>query len=298
MNHGGVDVTADELCCISSAAFVTYAFDPEINQHEEERREYSPHAELFSNYGPWTAIGRYTGWEIREVAHLSPVETMKVVAFELASGRPIVTLGEDLLPRLITSYEVDLAQKRVVTADGASTDLDERKLQGDDEVFRNWMLLVRPGEVPEWTAPRSRQRVDVLRWAHEHAHNQKEFFQETRENYQPGLRGVARFSEMLADVRDPGTAQFAERFVVRMARARRAAANTLLGWAPTIAEALGDDDVLGPLEDLRATYGEVADALEEDRPLLDAMSVVGPLEERAVAALDRLRPHLPSAFEA
>lgn len=289
---------ADELLCISSAAFANYVFDPEYNLHEEVRREYSPYADLFSNYGPWASIGYYTGWQIREVSSLASVDLMKLVAFELALGRPIVMLDESLQPGLLTSYDMSSGTKLVADASGRTWNVDEAKFQDDDEVFDNWMLLVRPGEQEEWAASAARQRIDVLRWTAEHGRNRKEFFQETRENYAPGLMGIQRFRTFLEDLTDPGGVQYADAYTRRLRDARGAAGRVLPRWVDSIVRELAEPDVAEPLHETARQYARVEAALSADEPLVDAFEVVEDAERRALEALEVAVRVFPSPFEA
>jgi hypothetical protein len=298
MEHQGASVDVDDLVCISGAAFSNYVFDPDCNRHEEEPREYSELAEYFSNYGPWESITYDTGWEIRELNALPSAEVLKVVAFELAAGRPIVTLDERLEPDIVVGYQISVDERLVRTARGTTFDLSEGSLQGDAPVFENWMLLVRPGERPEWAASTVRQRINVLRWAVEHSENHREFFQETRENYAPGLRGVQRFRAFLEDLTQPEAVAYAERYVARLAAARAAAGAVLPRWAGPIAEALGNDAIVGDLEEAAAHFVGTGEALSRYETMVDAFATVEENERAAMGALARAARFFPQAFEA
>ena len=293
----GAHVDADELVCISSAAFSNYVFQPHYNLHEEERREYSPHAELFSNYGPWASIGYYTPWTIREVSALGGADLLKLVAFELAHGRPPVVLDPDFRPDLLTRYEISTEAKVVGDTSGRTWNLDQERLQSGSEVFDNWVLLVRPGEPQEWAASKARQRIDVIRWAAEHGRNRKEFFQETRENYAPGILGIQQFRGFLGSLTDLGSIDYADRYVRRLRAARGAAAAVVPRWVDSIVEELSDPDVAEPLAEAARQYGRTADALAGDLPLVDAFEIVEEAESRALEALEVARAHFPSPFE-
>lgn len=278
----------DELLGISSAAFCTYMFDPAVNTHEPEPREYSAYASLFSNYGPWESISYYTGWEILEVSALSAVETLKIVAFEINAGRPMVTLTPDLDPTLVTGYRIGVDERVVVTQAGEVVVRDDSRLQGDEQLFRNWLLLVRPGEQPEWAASQVRQQIDLLRWVVQHARNDQEFFQETSENYAPGLRGLRRFRAFLDGLTDPAGVAHAERTVRGLHLARAAAASCLSRWAEPIAESMASAEARAHIEDAAGHYRDVAQALGGSATFVDAMDVVLEAEERAIAALGQL----------
>lgn len=293
------ELSDDELLAISSAAFCNYVFDPKDNQHEDPARAFSRHGGYFSNYGPWESIGYYTGAEMRELTDIKGVDLAKLVAFELAHDRVIVTLDSDLQPRLVTSYAVSIEQRVAVLDDGTRLDLasDALDWQGDHEIFRNWMLLVRPGTRADWAAPSTRQRVDVLRWAAQHARTSKEFFQETRENYAPGLTGLKVFADFLRTVTDPDGAAYAQDYLTSLGRARRAAAWAGRQWADEVAEYLAVDAVAPQLREAADGWTRVADAIEQADTLQGAIDDVVAGEEAAVAALHRASPHFPSAFE-
>lgn len=297
MRHQEAEADPQELICISGAAFSNYVFDPAFNQHEEEPREYSVLAEYFSNYGPWESIAYYTGWEVLEVNNLPPGEVLKLAAFELASGRPFITLDDALRPQVVSEYQISVDDRRLCTTAGTVIDLSE-KIQGDSEVFDNWVLLVRPGESPQWAASAVRQRINVLRWAVEHALNHREFFQETRENYAPGLAGVKRFREFLDGLTDPDGVEYAEQYLARLGAARAAAGSVLGDWAEPIAEALQRPGVATHLTDAAEHFHTVADALSSYDTMVDAFAVVDEAEREAIDALARAALHFPQAFEA
>ena len=298
MAHQGAAVDVAELVTISSAAFSNYVFEPLFNQHEEEPRAFSELGEMFSNYGPWGAISQYTGWQVREVSDLPPAELIKLAAFELSQGRPFVTLDEALAPTLVSGYEVGIATKRLTDVAGRTWDLEAETLQGESEVFSNWLLLVRPGEREEWMRSTARQRVDVLRWAAEHGRNGKEFFQETRENYAPGLLGIARFRAFLEGLTDPEGVAFAERYVARLGRARDIAATVLPTWIDSVADEVETDAVRPDLEEAARQFRKSQLALASRDTLVDAFASVEVSEGEALKALERAAAHFPRPFEA
>jgi hypothetical protein len=299
MRHQGAEVDADELICVSSAAFSNYVFEPEYNRHEEEPREYSLLGEFFSNYGPWESISYATDWNIAEVNNLPHDEVLKLAAFELASGRPMVTLDEALRPHLVTGYQISVDERLLELSSGETVAVVEgASLQGDSEVFENWFLLVRPAEQPEWAAPLVRQRINVLRWAIEHGVNQKEFFQETRENYAPGLRGVKRFREFLDGLTDPEGVEYAERYIARFAEARRAAGAVLPRWAESIADALDQPDVAGHLREAAEHYRNTGSTLADYDTMVEAFEVAERNEREALEVLAEAARYFPQAFEA
>lgn len=288
---------ADELVAISSAAFCSYVYDPRYNQHEDTLRAYSPYALLFSNYGPWASIGNYTGRDIREVSALSAVETLKVVMFEIEHGRPLVTLTSDLEPAVVTGYRIGVEERTLITSHGAVELRDDHRLQGASEVFVNWLMLLRPGEARDWATPKVRQRVNVLRWAVEHGHNPKEFFQETRENYAPGLVGLQRLRASLEQINDPADAAFAERNVRMLAEQRGCAAVATRRWADDIATYLEVAEVAPQLHDAARAYEEASHALRDAETLSAALDAAIDAETRALRALAAAAEVFPSAFE-
>ena len=289
---------SDELLAISSAAFCNYVFDPALNTHEDVPRSFSPYAALFSNYGPWESIAYYTGWEVLEVNALPAVESLEIVVFEIEGARPIVTLTPDLEPTLVTGYQVSVEDRIVRTAAGEFTVRDDARLQGEGAVFKNWLLLVRPGQQPDWAASQVRQQIGVLRWAAEHADNNQEFFQETSENYAPGLLGIERFRAFLDGLSDPAGVAYAERYMRSLHAARSAAATSLRRWADPIAEELANDTVGAHLRAASDAYREVAAALATAANFSDAMGDAHKNEVVAVAALRAAAVSFPTAFEA
>lgn len=288
---------ADELVGISSAAFCNYAFDPSYNQHEDTPREYSPHALLFSNYGPWPSIEYYAAREVREVTALPAVDTLKVVVFEIDNERPIVTLTPSLEPAIVTGYRVGVDERVVITTHGEVEVRDDRRLQGDEDIFRNWLLLVRPGGVQEWAAPRVRQQINVLRWAVEHGSSPKEFFQETTENYAPGLQGVRRLRAFLDTVADAAAAHFAEQHVAMLAEQRRCAAVCVRRWASNIAAATEVAAVETELAGAADAYAAAHDALTRPASLTDRVDRALQAEEEALRRLTVAAKSFPAPFE-
>lgn len=286
-----------ELLGISSAAFCNYVFDPEINRHEADRREFSPLAALFSNYGPWESIGYYTGWEVREVNALGDVDTLKVVVFEIDQRRPVVTLTPMLEPALVTGYRISVDERVVLSTRGELVVRGEQRLQAGHEIFRNWMLLVRPSEQPAWAATQARQRLDVLRWAAEHGQGPKEFFQETRENYASGLAALDRFRGMLEGLSDPATITYAEQYMRSLQAARDAAATCLERWASSVAAEASAPEVEPLLLEASRAYREVARALDAGPNFVDALTSAAPHETAAHEALAAAARSFPAAFE-
>jgi len=175
---------------------------------------------------------------------------------------------------------------------------DDVRLQGDSDVFLNWLLLVRSGESPDWAATKTRQRINVVRWAVEHADNTKEFFQETGENYAPGLLGYERFRAFLNGLSDPAGVEYAERYVRSLHAARSAAGRALASWAAPIGETLASESVASNLRHAARAYQAQADALASADNFSDAMASA---HEHEAAAIDALREGVvdfPDVFEA
>ena len=287
---------AVELLGISSAAFCTYLFDPDDNPQYDRQRLASPHATLFSNYGPWESIHHYTGWELRPVEGLSTVDLLRLVIFELEHGRPLITLDADLKPALVTGCRIGVDERVLVTNAGDWTVGAQIELQKGDPVLTNWLLLVRPAEASPWAAPRARQQIEVLRWTHTHATNPREFFQETGENYAPGLRAYALLLDMLDGLTDPAFAAYAQEYVRALATARSAAAVCVRGWSDAIADEVGPVDE--QLLRVASSYQDAADSLAQADNLFEAVTGALKAEKQAIEVLGDVVGRFPAQFGA
>ncbi len=190
----GADFDLDELLVASSAAAAQYVYDPDLNGHEDERRLYSPYSSYFSNYGVFESLSHYTGWEFGELNGLSQTDLKKLLMFEMADGRPLISfgVGGQQVPQLIYGYEREGLEftLQIQSPEGKfEYHLSDEKLQAEDEVFVNYAVIVRADD-RHWYLEPERQRVALLRWMYKHWNASKEFFHETRENYASGLAGV------------------------------------------------------------------------------------------------------------
>ncbi len=325
----------DEMLCVSGVAFKNYVYEPEYNKLENPRN-FSKLGEFVCNYGAFESLGYYTGWDVKEFNEIGRDDFWKLLQFEIASGRPVVTLGAEatIHPVVVVgySYEPRLQTLDVIRpgSDAAETvDVTGwQDFQEGEESFTNWMLIARPSEQPEWTSSRNRQRLRALRWTVTHAGRHKEFSQETRENYAPGLRSfesflgiVERQGDRLADEDEPSLAADAAitRYIAAhidgLRLARQAASRRLPAWA---SDFVGDaalefeerQAVEDALEDAAEAYGQVAKPLaewQEDwaggelstddlEALWRAYSKAAGAEEDAVVALTTAVKWLPKGF--
>ena len=247
----------DEFLAISAVAFKNYVYEPEYNELSHRPRAYSKLGEFVCNYGPFESISYYTGWDVKEFDGVSTEDFWKLVRFEIASGRPVVSLslGGPLEPVLVVGYDFEPRKQtldvvRPGKPEASTVDVTGMTdFQPEAESFTNWLLIARPSESPEWASSHTRQRLRVLRWAARHAKNRKEFSQETRENYAPGLRGFESFLDQLDrlgdedvdrwDADDPVTG-FVRGHVEGLSLARRAASRRLPIWS---ADLLSDSEL-------------------------------------------------------
>ncbi|MEM1349524.1 MAG: hypothetical protein AAGI01_13255, partial [Myxococcota bacterium] len=161
----------DELLCVTSVAIKNYVYDPDLNPAYEPPRHFARTAELFTNYGVFESFGHFTGWQIQEFNGLTPDDFFDVVRFELSEGRALLSIGIDGTydPHLIVGAS-ELGRDAVAPAGFArpgqralevarhpdtrtSCDFTARDhaKHPDDEVFRNWLVVARPGARPEWS---------------------------------------------------------------------------------------------------------------------------------------------------
>lgn len=325
----------DEMLCVSAVAFKNYVYEPEFNRLENPQ-SFSKLGEFVCNYGAFESLGYFTGWDIKEFNEIGRDDFWKLLQFEIASGRPVITLGAEgtLRPVVVVgySYEPRLQTLEVIRSGSEAVETVEvtgwQDFQAGEESFTNWMLIVRPSEQPEWTSSRNRQRLRALRWAATHAGRHKEFSQETRENYAPGLRGfesflgiVERQGDLLADSGESSLAADSEltRYIAAhidgLVLARQAASRRLPAWA---ADFLSDSEfefeeheqVEDALEDAAEAYGRVARPVAEWQDDWDggelsnddlealwrAYSKAAGAEEEAVEALAVAVKWLPRGF--
>lgn len=274
----------DEMLAVSGVAFRQYVYEREYNRLENPK-PFSKLGEFVCNYGPFESLGYYTGWEVESFNEISQDDAWKLARVEIAAGRPVVSLDttDAVRPMLVVGYRDEPRERvlEVVRAGESRTEefdvTTRRDLQKEEASFVNWLVIARPAESAEWTAPRTRQRLRALRWAVTHAGRHKEFSQEMRENYAPGLRGFESFLDLLDrasdddeafDEADADFADYVAAHVDGLRRARRAASKRLGAWsADFIAEFDLDDEeaVESSLEAAADAYEQLADRLDEWR---------------------------------
>lgn len=280
----GADVDLDEWLCVSSSALMTYAFDPKLNRHEASDRHFSADGEWFSNYGVLESLGYFSGWHARDLNGPSTEDLWKLVRYELALGRPLVSQGfggKGVV--LLTGYRDLPGVHEVTVTDGSTTwtfNL-QNPPQGDSEVFVNYIITVRQGE-PGLTS-RSRQIEGVLRWTIDHGFGSKEFFHETRENYVPGLAGGEVISRLRLE--DAEEVEFFKNHVASRRRGREAASRVLGRWAELLE--------MSALEDAAKAFGESALCLDGT---MDGYQRALVSETEAFTHLKSIQDRLPPAF--
>lgn len=302
LKRGGLELSLDELLCVSSASFARYVYDPKLNPHETDDREFSPLGELFSNYGVFESLGYYTGWRISELNEMSDVDFWKLLRFELASGRPMVSVGfGELNPVMLIGYREDHNQRWVTvwSNDGVhEVDFSSiRRPQGDSEVFVNFAVIVRESTSPDWAASKNRQRMAVLHWAVRHNKTQKEFLHETRENYAPGRSGgdvIVQSLRKLGD--DVELAQYLSAHVQGQRRSKLAAANVLGDWGRDLAAEVDVEEVATALGDAATEFEKAIAALGADDHLGSAYQAFLDHEQLAYRHIETAIQHLPNAF--
>lgn len=249
----------DELLLMSGAAFKTYM--PEFNA--EEPQDFQPDllGEFVCNWGAFESLSYYYGWDLKEFLSLEVSDFWRLLQFEIASGRPVVTLGAGGPPRpvLVVGYEIETIDESGENAEDeprfrstlevlrAGSDALETIDMSDIDDFQpgvsalhNWMLIARPSVQPEWAPNPFRQRMRVLRWAAAHAENPHELSQEFGCRYASGHRGFEVFLTRIDALADAGRtldsvddawADFAFAHVAGLAGGRAAAARRLPIWA-------------------------------------------------------------------
>ena len=317
---GGPSISRDELSCVTSVAFKNYVYDPALNPFDDpELFELDP--ELLSNFGILEAFGYYTGYGAREFNGVPANDLDDLVAFELSQGRPLITaaVSGPLAPEIVMGIERE-GPARVYTVWRAGDDAPSRvdlanlaSVQIDSFFMKNWVVVVRPGERPDWSASIGRLRLDVLRWASKHLRAHKELFHETRRNYATGLAAFDSFSTFLTErleaSGDAGVA-YARDHLTALSAARASAASRLPVWADELPDfddlRVDDPDALAAtIRALAPLYADssahVARAhealLAEDVPACtSALGAAASAERDASTHLDRVAELAPRRF--
>lgn len=311
-------LTREELYTISSAALRTYVWTRALNPHDDTPGA-AGLAALFTNFGITESLSYYTGWAVQSFNGLSRQQLWQLVRFELEDGRALGSLGMGgaLAPLLIVGASGRFGTREVfVRRAGAPAGSVEAvalhalgDAQGGSEDFVNWLLTVRPSDDPRARTSRARQRVDVLRWAAQHARTSREFFHETRANYAPGLKGWEATAAQLAqpDGLDAEALDALHVHLGELAVGRGAAAATLPAWAEALEPV--DGVVVHDLRAARQALRDAADAYAGVAAELSALTADTPLttiqqahqrahehERHAVRALERAAEQLPRVF--
>ncbi len=280
----GAAVDLDEWLCASSAALMTYAFDPKLNRHEATDRYFSEDGEWFSNYGVLESLGYFSGWHARDLNGPSTEDLWKLVRYELALGRPLVSRGFGGRGVVILTGYRDLPGVHEVTVtDGATTwTFDLRNPpQGDSEVFVNYIITIRQGDLG--LTGRSRQIEGVLRWTIDHGFGSKEFFHETRENYVPGLAGTEVIAQLA--LQDAAEMEFFKNHVAARRKGREAASRVLAQWSVLLE--------MTALQDAAKAFGASAECLDGT---MEGYKRALAFETEAFAHLHSIQARLPAAF--
>lgn len=326
------ELQLDELVAVSAVGFKNYVYETDFNQLENPQ-PYSALGELVCNYGPFESLSYYSGWDVKEFNGIARNDFWKLLQFEIASGRPVMTLGLGegaVRPVLVVGYHYEPREQTLDVIEPNSAQIDTvdvtglQDFQADEPSFTNWLLIVRPSEQPEWASSHTRQRLRVLRWAAKHARRHKEFSQETRDNYAPGLAGFQSFLGLLDRLADrddvsrgtdAGLSRYLAAHVDGLIRARKAAARRLPVWsADFLSGSELDAEQRAAVEDALVeaadTYGELAarlsgwrDAHASERlvagdleSLVQSYTGAHHQEKEAVEALERALEHLPGGF--
>lgn len=259
----------DELLLVSGAAFRNYM--PELSAGESPTSRPDHLVKYVCSWGAFESLSYYYGWDLKEFLTLNLSDFWKLLQFEIASGRPVVTLdsANAMQPMLVVGYAIEkverpgderrskigLRRSLEVLRAGAkaheTVDMsDVEDFQPDTPELKNWMLIARPSAQPEYAPNPQYLRLRVLRWAVAHAKNRRELSQEFGRQYASGHRAFGAFLAHLdalgaaaADskdeplgTRDPDWARFVRGHVEELSRARAAAARHLRRWAQELAQ--------------------------------------------------------------
>ena len=238
----------EELYTISGFGLGHYAYEPQYNVAYDPPRLLSRWSQWFSNFGPLESVGYYTGYELSELNFISEEDFWRAMVFELDQGRLVLSMGlhGEMEPVLVVGYE----QSRMTRVLHVRTPGGQQPVsinmwgvehaQGDNGVFDNWLVLVRPSATEAWDKP-ANQRFTLIKWVVDHHANLREFFHETRENYVVGSHAYERmerlFLEEVASLDPQKPEQIVElashiqSYRLNMAAGRRAAATVLGQWA-------------------------------------------------------------------
>jgi hypothetical protein len=329
------ELALDELLAISAVAFKNYVYEPAYHAFEadqvETSRSYSSLGEFVCNYGPFEAISYFSGWDVKEFNAIATKDFWKLLQFEIASGRPVTTIGAGApfdiqsdepnspSPVLVVGYHYEPRKQTLDIVQPGSADVrtvdvsGAKDFQQAEPAFTNWMAIARPSESPEWTSSHSRQRLRVLRWVVAHGRRNKEFSQETRENYAPGFKAFESFLGILDRIidgeleQDDALTRYISAHVKGLVRARQAASSRLPVWSAEFVSDTGFDIDESEVVDkalgaASVAYGQVADVLASWtaegglEALRACYAEAFEAERRAVEALCEAVELLPGGF--
>lgn len=300
-----VSLDRDEVLCLTSVGFKHYVYDPEYNPAYEPPRRVSQKACLFSNYGITESFGQHTGWEVMELNFIGAGDLAKLLAYEFASDRVVLTwasIDGESSPAWHAVVSVDASPARFIVElmDGVGerheVDVTGRggSLQGEgDEDLVNWCVVVRPGEHAPWALTLEKRRALVCRWGVKHTSGRKEFFHETRENYAVGLTayqsliGVVRQESLSDQERDVLVQHIKE-----LSEGRRALAQRLPKWGEDFARTHEHG------EEIEAAYVSAANHYEVAHAHLDLAAQCEVFDEACVVWLDLAHRAEQKAIEA
>ena len=179
----GVAIDPDEALVLSGQALRHYVYDPALNLDDSDPDpEDWEVGSLFCNFGAFESLGYFYGADIKEFNALKPDDFWALLCYELEAGRPMISAGMadpdgELQPVLVVDARPGPGGARTVHVlrhggRTAEVDLaDTPQAQGTSKVLKNWCVIVRPGQRADWITSSDRQRLELLRWAHKHAHN-------------------------------------------------------------------------------------------------------------------------------
>lgn len=198
--------TLEELYTISSFGVSHYAYEPQYNAAYDPPRLLSEWSEWFSNYGALESVGYYTGYELSELNFISEDDFWRSMVFELDHGRLVLSMGLHGItePVLVVGYEQSpITRVLHIRVPGQPEPVainlwGVEHAQGDNGVFDNWLVFVRPTTSPVWNTPPN-QRFTLIRWVVDHSNNLREFFHETRENYVVAEHAYSRMERLFRE---------------------------------------------------------------------------------------------------
>ena len=260
-----------ELWCIGGAACGLYVFDPLLNlpNAQGQLEDFHPSGEIFSNYGIFESLAYTTGWDIKEINFIPRADLLALVSFELQHHRPVLTLGLGrglLTPALILGtdatqgtplWQVQYAGEPAPLAFDTAQMAWAQPGAADEEIWRNWCLLVRPGQRPAWAASLPKCRMQLLKWTMSHMTRKREFFHETQLNYATGIAALQTLKRMASAPRSEAHDAYLTLVLDRLHTGWSALAAQLPLWAASVEAA--PDLECNDLPALHQALSEAAD---------------------------------------